>query len=130
MEALAGLSFVFGIVFFLLWVFIIVEIFYMRSRLGRIAKNTDPMLSLIESQLGVKKYVPRPLSKTRSQTPGVSPRNGSQTLSLYILLCSLYLTRSQTLTYFECVIYKDSAQARISVHKLFPSSCNFQPATP
>jgi uncharacterized BrkB/YihY/UPF0761 family membrane protein len=48
MEALAGFGFFVGLLFFLLWLFIIIEFFYIGSRVGKIARNSDQILALLE----------------------------------------------------------------------------------
>jgi uncharacterized BrkB/YihY/UPF0761 family membrane protein len=50
METLAGLGLIATLVLLLLWLFIIIEFFYIGARVGRIAKNSDRILALLEKK--------------------------------------------------------------------------------
>ena len=50
MEGLAGLTLVVGFLLFLFWLVVIIEFFYIGARVGRIAKNSDRIVALLEKK--------------------------------------------------------------------------------
>jgi len=51
MEGLAGFGLVVGFIAFLFWLIIIIEFFCIGARVGRIAKNSDRIVALLEKKV-------------------------------------------------------------------------------
>lgn len=50
MEGLAGFGLFIGFLVFVFWLIIIIEFFYLGARVGRIAKNSDRIVTLLEKR--------------------------------------------------------------------------------
>jgi len=51
MEGLAGFGLFLGFIAFLFWVIIIIEFFYIGARVGKIAKNSDRIVAILEKKV-------------------------------------------------------------------------------